>query len=102
MPVIAAAAPGSGTSKITKTLGPSAGVLYIEISLPPAASISFLAASWRLDVGFSKRLLMARCVYCPLRQKCIAISSHMRCLDQQAACERRTPWNGLAASEEKK
>jgi hypothetical protein len=36
---------GSGTSKITITPGPSAGVLYIEINLPPAASISFLAAS---------------------------------------------------------
>src|ERR1039458_1516638 len=29
---------GSGTSKITITPGPSAGVLYIEINLPPAAS----------------------------------------------------------------
>ena len=36
MPEIAAAAAGSGTSKMINTPGPSAGVLYIEISLPPA------------------------------------------------------------------
>lgn len=40
---MAPAALGSGTSKIAKTPGPSAGVPYIEINLPPAASMSFLA-----------------------------------------------------------
>ena len=55
--------------------GPSVGVLYIEINLPPAASISFLAASERLVVGFSMMLLRARGVYCPVRQKCMAIYS---------------------------
>src|SRR4030095_12903449 len=44
-PEIAGATLGSGTSKITNTPGPSVAVLYIEINLPPAASIRFLAAS---------------------------------------------------------
>ena len=66
-PTIAGAALGSGTSKITKTPGPSAGVLY----MPPAASTSFFAASRRLVVGFSMMLLMALGVYCPVRQKCM-------------------------------
>jgi hypothetical protein len=35
---------GSDTSNMISTPGPSAGVLYIEINLPPAASISFLLA----------------------------------------------------------
>jgi hypothetical protein len=41
MPEIAAAILGSGTSNMTKTPGPSAPVLYIDINLPPAASVSF-------------------------------------------------------------
>src|ERR1035437_3006587 len=44
-PVRAGAALGSGTSMITNTPGPSVAVLYIEINLPPAASVCFLAAS---------------------------------------------------------
>ena len=45
VPDIAGAELGSGTSKMTRKPGPSAAVLYIEINLPPAASINFLAAS---------------------------------------------------------
>src|ERR1700732_1266028 len=45
VPEMAGAALGSGTSKITKTPGPSEAVLYIEINFPPAASMRFLAAS---------------------------------------------------------
>jgi len=67
-PEMAGAALGSGTSKITRTPGPSEATLYIETSFPPAASISLLAASWRLVVGFSKMALRARGVYCPVRQ----------------------------------
>jgi hypothetical protein len=45
MPAIADATAGSGTSIIINTPGPSAAVLYIESSLPPPASTSFLTAS---------------------------------------------------------
>jgi hypothetical protein len=65
---------GSGTSKMTMTPGPSAGVLYIEINLPPAASISFLAASYRLVVGLLMMLLSACGVYCAVKQKCMISS----------------------------
>jgi hypothetical protein len=77
MPDIAAAALAlaSGMSNMINTPGPSAAVLYIEISLPPAASISFLLASWRLAVGFSMMPLRASGVYCDVKQKCIAIPS---------------------------
>jgi hypothetical protein len=39
-------------SKMINTPGPSAGVLYIEINLSPAASISFLLASYDLPLDF--------------------------------------------------
>ena len=39
VPEMAGAELGSGTSKITKTPGPSAAVLYIEINLPSAVLI---------------------------------------------------------------
>ena len=64
-PHIAAAALGSGTSKIAIAPGPSAGVLYIDISLPPADLTSFFMASSRLVLVFSIMLLRACGVYCP-------------------------------------
>src|SRR3954447_14795090 len=75
VPEIAGAALGSGTSKITKTPGPSAAVLYIDINFPPAASMRFLAASYRLVLGFSMMLLRDFGVYCPVIQKCMVTSS---------------------------
>ena len=58
-PEIDGAEVGSGTSKISIAPGPSATVLYMAITFPPAASTSFLTASNQLVLGLSIRAFNA-------------------------------------------
>ena len=52
VPEMAGAATGIGHIEDFQDARPSEAVLYIEINFPPAASMSFLAASQRLVLDF--------------------------------------------------